>query len=141
MVYNISVNESEVKIMEQIAGYVYVVFSELKYQVGTNYGDWSPHYEYEKEIVVIVDNEDKAKEISTILRGNWDYYEEHMNAEYGCTALKKGWEYWYRDGIYAGFENATYYINLSTGETDWDSFWNLWDERSALFYMESGQKM
>ena len=86
-------------------------------------------------------SEVKAKEISKILRGNWDYYEKHMNEEYGCTALKKGWEYWYRDGIYAGFENATYYINLSTGETDWDSVWGLWDKRSSLFYMESGQKM
>ena len=49
--------------MEQIAGYIYVIFSEWKHQVGTNYGDWSPHYEYDKEIIVIVDNEDKAKAI------------------------------------------------------------------------------
>ncbi|MBR4845864.1 MAG: hypothetical protein IKU98_05540 [Bacteroidaceae bacterium] len=84
--------------------------------------------------------ENKAKEISTILRGDWDYYEKHMNTEYGCTALKKGWEYWYRDGIFAVFYNATYYINLSTGETD--SEWVIgWEPRSSLFYMESGQKM
>ena len=49
--------------MEQIAGYVYVVFSEAKYPVCVNYGDWSTRYETEKEIIVIVDNEDKAKEI------------------------------------------------------------------------------
>lgn len=49
--------------MEQIAGYVYVVFSEVKYPVCVNYGDWSTRYECEKEIIVIVDNEDKAKEM------------------------------------------------------------------------------
>ena len=61
MVYNISRKVG--KIMEQIAGYVYVVFCESRHQVGTNYGDWSPHYEYEKEMEFIVDNEDKAKEM------------------------------------------------------------------------------
>jgi len=48
---------------EQILGYVYVVFRERRYQVGTNYGDWSPHYEYDKEIEFITDNENKAKEM------------------------------------------------------------------------------
>lgn len=48
---------------EQIAGYIYIVFCESRHQVGTNYGDWSPRYEYEKEIECIIDNEDKAKEI------------------------------------------------------------------------------
>ena len=48
MVYNI--NRKVGKIMkEQIAGYVYVVICESRHQVGTNYGDWSPRYEYEKE--------------------------------------------------------------------------------------------
>lgn len=85
-------------------------------------------------------SEDKAKEISEILRGNWDYYEKHMNAKYGCTALKKGWEYWYRDGVFAVFYNGMCYINLSTGETDIDNLIGQ-DNRSTLFYMESGQKM
>lgn len=48
---------------EQIAGYVYIVICESRHQVGTNYGDWSTRYEYEKEIEFIVDNEDKAKEM------------------------------------------------------------------------------
>ena len=61
MVYNI--NRKVGKIMEQIAGYVYVVFCESRHQVGTNYGDWSPRYEYEKEIEFILDNEDKANEM------------------------------------------------------------------------------
>lgn len=62
MVYNI--NRKVGKIMkEQISGYVYVVICESRHQVGTNYGDWSPRYEYEKEIEFIVDNEDKAKEM------------------------------------------------------------------------------
>ena len=42
--------------MEQIAGCVYIVFSEWKHQVGT-------HYEYDKEIEFIIDNENKAKEM------------------------------------------------------------------------------
>ena len=86
-------------------------------------------------------SEDKAKEISKILRGKWDEFEKRMNEGYGCTALKKGWEYWYNDGLYAFWENHACYINLSTGETDWDSWANGYDLRSALFYMESGQKM
>ena len=85
-------------------------------------------------------SEEKAKEISKILRGDWDNYEKLMNAEYGCTALKKGWEYWYRDGLYAVFYNGMCYINLSTGETDIDNLIGQ-DKRSTLFYMESGQKM
>lgn len=56
---DIELSETE----EQISGYVYVVFSEWKHRVGTNYGDWSPQYEYEKEILFVIDNENKAKEI------------------------------------------------------------------------------
>ena len=95
----------------------------------------------DEEYMSNMPSEDKAKEISEILRAKWDDFEKRMNAVYGCTALKKGWEYWYRDGVYAVFENRTYYINLSTGETDWDSNWNGFGKRSTLFYMESGQKM
>ena len=110
----------------------------LLFAIDTNPDTWS--WSAQKEYMGNMPDEDKAKEISKILRGNWDYYEKHMNAEYGCTALKKGWEYWYRDGLYAVFYNGMCYINLSTGETDIDNIIGQ-DERSTLFYMESGQKM
>lgn len=56
---DIELSETE----EQISGYVYIVFCESRHQVGTNYGDWSPRYAYEKEIEFITDNEDKANEM------------------------------------------------------------------------------
>lgn len=96
---------------------------------------------YDQECLGNMPPKDKAEEISKILRGKWDFYEKHMNTEYGCTALKKGWEYWYREGCSIFPVHYVCYINLSTGETDYDSIWNDFDERSTLFYMESGQKM
>ncbi len=93
-----------------------------------------------QEVMGNMPTEDKAKEISKILRAKWDEFEKLMNAVYGCTALKKGWEYWYRDGIFAVFYNAMYFIDLSIGATDYENL--LWaNERATLFYMESGQKM
>ena len=110
----------------------------LLFAIGTTpvYMNWL----LDQECMGNMPSEEKAKEISKILRGKWDFYEKRMNTEYGCTALKKGWEYWYRDGIFAVFYNGNYYINLSTGETDIESSIG-WEPRSTLFYMESGQKM
>ena len=78
MWYNIGVRKVG-KIMEQIAGYVYVVFSEWKHPVCVNYGDWSTQYETEKDIIVIVDNENKAKEI---VKENMESFGQDENVSY-----------------------------------------------------------
>ena len=64
---------------EQILCYVYIIFCESRHQIGTKYGDWSPLYEYEKEIEFIVDTEDKAKEKVQELNNT---YGRDSNVEY-----------------------------------------------------------
>lgn len=87
-------------------------------------------------------NEDKAKEISAILRKDWAAYKKKVNAEYGCTALEDGWQYWIRGGTWYVFGVHTDCITLSSGEMDYyETGWNKSRKLATLFYMESCQKM
>lgn len=89
-------------------------------------------------------NEDKAKEISMILRKNrkdWETYKKKVNAEYGCTALEDGWQYWIRGYWHRIIFFYIDCIDLSTGEMDYYEIGAKDEYLATLFYMESGQKM
>lgn len=87
--------------------------------------------------------EEKAKEISNILRNDWAYYKKRVNEVYGCTALADGWQYWIYGGADYGFVTFTDCIDLGTGEMDYYEIRNSWtiEKLATLFYMESCQKM
>lgn len=73
---------------KQNSNHVYVVFCEVRYETGRNYGDWSINYAYEKEIKCITDNENHAKKIvqdldNTNKDDDTSYYYEKWEVKHG----------------------------------------------------------
>ena len=85
--------------------------------------------------------ENKAKEISEILRKDWAKYKNHINEAYGRTALEDGWQYW----IHGCWHRIIFFyldcIDLSTGDMDYYEVGAKDKKLATLFYLESGQKM
>lgn len=83
-------------------------------------------------------NEDKAKEISDIIRNNWGTYLSYFNQQE--TVLKTDSEYWIDEGYYAVFTSERYTICLYSGklesrEVNWKR-----PDRQVMFYLECGSR-
>ena len=83
-------------------------------------------------------DEDKAKEISGIIRNNWGTYLSCFNQQ--GTVLKTDSEYWIEEGYYALVSSERYTICLYSGKLEsWEVNWKRPD-RQVMFYLECGSK-
>ena len=83
-------------------------------------------------------DEDKAKEISGIIRNNWGTYLSYFNQQE--TVLKTDSEYWIDEGYYAVFTSERYTICLYSGKLEsWEVNWKRPD-RQVMFYLECGSR-
>lgn len=90
-----------------------------------------------------IPNEQKAKEIASILQKDWNTYKKRMKDAYGIDVLGEGdnFTYWINRARDHGFWVNQYYIRLKDSKVDWNDTHNKDTNRFTLFYMESGQKM
>lgn len=83
-------------------------------------------------------DEDKAKEISDIIRNNWGTYLSYFNQQ--GTVLKTDSEYWIDEGYYALVTSERYTICLYSGKLEsWQVHWKR-AYKQVLFYLECGSK-
>lgn len=91
-----------------------------------------------------IPNEQKAKEIASILQKDWATYKKRMNDAYGMNVLGEGddFTYWINKAADYGFWVNQYYIRLNDSYINWNDTHSFGIKyRFTLFYMESGAKL
>lgn len=91
-----------------------------------------------------IPNEQKAKEIASILQKDWATYKQRMKDAYGMDVLGEGddFTYWINKARDYGFWVNQYYIRLNDSHIDWNDTHSFGKKsRFTLFYMESGAKL